>query len=246
MNLGFYSSQLTKLYEVMKEYDEYRKSFYDTFDKKLTYLERFKGSAGYEEETAEALKLYNDSLTPVKTTTRGYINHIAKSMSEMMLKMEMPPISDEQMKLLQLASMRKNLSEDELTQLANSVKSNPVALGMVVELAKANNIMKNYKELNPTLTTSDVKNEISYLTNKALDYVESDISKAAEMAQKHNTELYGGTDYFKDELSRREFKKLYPHTQIICDFSTEPKFYESMYNWSPAVCERFKNAIKDE
>ena len=239
MNLGYYPSQLTKLYEVMKQYDNDRKHLRETLYSKADELEKYKDSSSYPEEIKKILKEYDDALKPLAESTMQYIRYIEKNMINMVDNITLEPVTDEQMKLLQVAGLRESLTEDELDTLANSVKDNPVALGVVIEMAKKNGITRNYKELNPTLTRSDVMETIKHMSSSANEYVKTDVSNAVQQVNRFYNEHYGTPDKMENELTQRELRKK------VIDFSTEGKFYDTMYGMGPVSVERFRDAIKD-
>ena len=240
MNLGFYTSNFEKLFEVMKQYDADRKRLQADLYAKADKLEKYKDSASYADEIKGLLKQYDDALKPLTDSTIHYIQYIEKLLVDQVNAMKSEPITPEQLDLLKLAQMRETPTADELDNLAESVKSNPTALQVVAEMAKRAGISKDYRSLNNTVTRSEALAMVKNVMSTAADYVRCDVRKAVRMTNDFKLNHYGGSDQMANALTQRELAK----TDI--NFTNQDAFYSSAFGMSPDECGRFRSALGDE
>ena len=123
-------------YEACTGYRQGLRGIWADFDKKMQQLERYKGSAGYEKEKAEAEKARDAAITALQTEYRDKFNGILKGMRESATTRSMTPPTQEQLALLQALKMRDKISRDELEQAGRTLKDSPVCLSVLQEIAQ--------------------------------------------------------------------------------------------------------------
>ena len=123
-------------YEACTGYRQSLRAVWADFDKKMQQLERYKGSAGYEKEKADAEKARDAVIKALQTEYRDKFNGILKGMRESATTRSMTPPTQEQLALLQALKMRDKISRDELEQAGRTLKESPVCLSVLQEIAQ--------------------------------------------------------------------------------------------------------------
>lgn len=117
-------------------YREGLRSIWDEFDKRMQELERYKGSAGFEEEKTKAEKKRNAAIEAIQREYRDKFDRIISGMRESATTRIMETPTNEQVNLLQVLRMREKITRDELEQAGRTLKDCPAALSVLDEIAK--------------------------------------------------------------------------------------------------------------
>ena len=122
------------------EYRTKLKSIWESFDKKVASMERYKGSKGYAEELEKAENERDTAIMELQKEYQTKFFQVINGMKESALNRAMIPPSPEQLSVLQVLKMREKLSKDELNQAARTLAGNPAALSVLEEIAQKQNI----------------------------------------------------------------------------------------------------------
>ena len=74
------------------------------------------------------------------------------------------------------------------------VMDNGIAMGLLNEIAKDNNIMKNYESLCAEMSSSYAQKKLSALARNTEDFIKFDTPKAGRIANKYYSERYGAPE----------------------------------------------------
>lgn len=108
------------------------------YNKELTALEPYRGSAGYTGDVERLTKQRDEQVAQINTKYAKEFDGVLAGMRLSMDYMPMPTVTDEQMNALAVLKMRSKVTRGELEQAARAVADNPVALGVVYEVAENN------------------------------------------------------------------------------------------------------------
>ena len=125
-------------YNAYKGHREALRAAWTAYNNGVAALEQYKGSAGYADDV-KALAVKRDDA--VKAARAKYAKDFDGVLAGMRLSMDympMPTVTDEQMNALAVLKMRSKVTRGELEQAARAVADNPVALGVVYEVAESN------------------------------------------------------------------------------------------------------------
>lgn len=212
---------LESLYEIMKEYNRLRTELYNKYSKAVKSKEKYKGSKGYEEDYKKILNEYSERLAEAQEKVYKDLDSVIYKLNKGIREYKLEPPTPEQLRLLQTLKLKSNVSQDELDGVAQAVKENPLALSVVVDIAKEKGYLHTrYQELNRTPTPSQLQAEVNSINDTSLNYIESPLSRAGVLLEKRG-KIHGEKS---DALS---VWTLYPLAQV--DYSSKESFYKSMY-----------------
>lgn len=108
------------------------------YDKELTALEPYRGSAGYTGDVERLTKQRDEQVAQINTKYAKEFDGILAGMRLSVDMMPLPVTTDEQMNALAVLKMREKVTREELRQAARAVQGNALALGVVHEVAAKN------------------------------------------------------------------------------------------------------------
>lgn len=181
------------LYTQAKAYQDKRRAIMNEYETRLYSLEDTKGSKYYQDETKKAEDKRDEALKALQIEYNETFTKIIKAMNEANARRTMKAPTEDELRLISALKMRENISENELTMIANAVKGNGLCLSIVQETAKKNNIMRNYCsfEEGKEMPFAAVESEINGLASSLRDFVSYDTTKAARLERKMHETHYG-------------------------------------------------------
>lgn len=111
---------------------------WDAYNKGVQALEPYKGSAGYSDSVNQLRDKREAAITAARVKYANEFNSAVSGMRASIDGIVMPAVTDEQMNVLAVLKMRNKVTRDEVKQAARAVADNPVALGVVYEVAETN------------------------------------------------------------------------------------------------------------
>ncbi len=105
------------------------------YERKVKALEPYRGSAGYEREVKEAEEAYQKNVKSIQQQGEADLGAILRRMSEKVPTAKMDVNTDEQVRLLQVLSMRERLSSQDVTLAAEALRDSDTAMGNLQDLA---------------------------------------------------------------------------------------------------------------
>ena len=180
------------LYSSVKTFQDKRRPIMDTYEKRIRELKGTEGSLFYTEESKKAASQRDAALATLKREASDKMNAAIKLMRSKNHARTIAAPTEEELRTIQALKLRENITEDELTQIANSVSDNPICIGIVQEIARNNGIHKNYSSLcGNTLTIEAADRIINELVSTLNDFMEHDTTKASRHLAERQEALYG-------------------------------------------------------
>lgn len=178
-------------YKVAKKFQDNRAEMVSEYEGKIQSMEPYKGSSGYDKQVAELTEKHEEGLKALQDKCRKELLIIMDGMDKAIDKRRINPPSNEQLNLIHLLKMREKVTEEELDRVAEMVRDNGIALGVVQEIAHENEIMKNYTSLCTEMSSGMAHDVIKGMRAGLEDWILFDTGKAGRMANRYNFELYG-------------------------------------------------------
>lgn len=173
-----------------------------------------KGSEMYVSEMSKAQQKRDKVIADAQFIARQEVRETLKAMEEKADKVKMLPPTEEQIRILQLLSMKEKVTASELKGAANAMEGNAAALALVDELARKNEIPHSSYATSPSVTVYDpqsARQTIKLLGEACYDIINnpSGASRARLIAAERNQRMCGidfdpfdlpAAEGFKDEL----------------------------------------------
>ena len=157
----------------------------ETYEKAMTNLERFQGSEGYTEEVEKLKRQYADALDNLQAKYRPEFKTVLDGMEDAIGRRPAKAPTDEQLRLLNALSLKKQVSRQELEAVANACADNPMCLSIITEIAAHNGIRANYTRLCPVMVNSRAQELVSGLRDGIEDFLKHESSRASRVAQRY-------------------------------------------------------------
>ncbi len=126
----------TRIYfEHARDYRAKLRGIWEEYGKAEKELEPYKGSAGYNNDVAEAAKTRDAAITSLQNEYREKFDVVLKGMRQSATSRPMTAPTPEQLALLQALKMRETISRDELEQAGRTLKDSSVCLSVLDEIA---------------------------------------------------------------------------------------------------------------
>lgn len=180
-----------KLYKTVKEYQDKRAKLVSDYEEGLKKLESYKGSAGYTAEVTKRQGEFLSSLSELQRAYRAEFSATILNMRDALGKRTASPPSNEQLNILKLLDMRKSVTEEELDRVAQLVKDNVIAIGLVQETARRNGILKSYLHLTEEMGDDEAQSLLRSLSRNFEDFLLYDTPKMGRASNSYNKERYG-------------------------------------------------------
>ena len=134
-------SNTTRIYNAVADFMSIRAQSREEFLETAQRYADAKGSRMYDNEMSKARKKREETVAAAQVIARQEIGEILESMAEKADRIKMQPPTVEQLRLLQMLSLREKLTEAELVGAANAMDGNAAALSLVDELAKKSGVV---------------------------------------------------------------------------------------------------------
>lgn len=187
-------------YVKAKQYQDKRAELVSEYEKKLQSLKKYEGSKGYQKDLEKLQKDHSEALTALQGEYRSSLRTILKGMDEALSRRKINAPTNDQLNLIHLLKMRDKVSMEELDRVAEMVKDNGIAMGIIQEVARANGIMKNYESMCSEMSSSYAQKVIKGISDGLEDWLQYDTPRAGRIANKYFNEKYGTPE---GELQKR-------------------------------------------
>lgn len=118
------------------------------YEKRMEALERYRGSAGYAKDAAEAERAYEDAIEAVRYDARRKFGSILEHMHSSLEPVSMDVPSEEAIRILQALAMREHLTSSDVLLAAESLKESNSAMATLADLAKRDGLVVPAKFMN--------------------------------------------------------------------------------------------------
>ena len=180
-------------YARAKQYQDKRAQLVSDYEKKLESLKKYEGSKGYQEDLEKLKKAHSDDLTALQGEYRASLKTILKGMEDALSRRKVNPPTNDQLNLIHLLKMRDKVSQEELDRVAEMVRDNGIAMGVVQEIAHNNGIMRNYESMCTEMSSSYAQKVINEMSHGLEDWLLYDTKKSGRLAEKFYSDRYGVT-----------------------------------------------------
>lgn len=130
-----------QFHQTVQQYHTQLREITRQYENEMQGLQRFAGSAGYEEDVKSAQGERDKATAALRQEYGPRFDAILNSMAEAAKAQPMTAPTQEQLATLEVLKMRERLSRDELQKAMNTMADCPVALGVLRELAQKHEIM---------------------------------------------------------------------------------------------------------
>ena len=111
------------------------------YEDSVSKLEKYRGSAGFEKDVAEAEKTYRDAIEAIQCDARCKFGSILERMHSSLEPVSMDVPSEEAVRVLQVLSMREHLTTSDVLLAAESLRGSDAALATLQDLAKRDGLV---------------------------------------------------------------------------------------------------------
>lgn len=111
------------------------------FEQKLASIEKYRGSAGYEREKKEATKTYVDNVRSIQGQAEDELGEVLRRMKERVPERKMDVPTPEQVRLLQVLSMRERLNAEDIDLATETLKESDTAMRTLADIAAKCHLM---------------------------------------------------------------------------------------------------------
>lgn len=111
------------------------------YEKRVAALAPYKGSKGYEKDMAEVEKTYSGNVKAIQNDAASEFNRILARMKEKVAPAKMDVPTDEQIRILQVLSMRERLSHNDIALASENLRSSDTAMAVLSDIAMRSGTM---------------------------------------------------------------------------------------------------------
>lgn len=201
-------SNTTRLYRAVAAFIQAREEAREEYLLMGRRYAAAKGSQMYVDEMSKARKKREETVSGAQVIARQEIRETINAMAEKADKIKMQPPTEEQLRILQLLSLKERPTTAELEGAANAMDGNAAALSLVDELAKKSGIVHvpftsrlSVKAYDP-LTARQAIQRLGNACYSIVDNTTGANSTALLCAENHQR-LYGGS-FDPDELPQEK------------------------------------------
>ena len=189
-------------YAKAKSFQDKRAALVSEYEKNIKGLERFRGSAGYDEETKRIKAKLDADLKNLVDEYRPVFMSIIDGMTASVGRRGMTSPTEEQLRILQMLKMKKRPNADDISRAAQSVKDSRLALDILAEIAAEHKLPHSgFYELCPEISTEAALRAVDNLKSGIDDFLRFDTKRVSRIAANYYNKVYGSTD---TELPKRE------------------------------------------
>ena len=175
-----------------KEYQTKRAELVSDYEKKLQSLKKYEGSKGYQKDLEKLQKDHSEALTALQGEYRQSLNTILGGMMDAVGRRKINAPTNDQLNLIHLLKMKKKVTAEELDRVAEMVKDNGIAMGIISEIAHENEIMgRNYLAMCKEMSSQTASDVIRGIKDGLEDWIMYDTGRAGRLANKYYADKYG-------------------------------------------------------
>ena len=188
------------LFTKAKEFQDKRLELCGEYELALQKLERFKGSEGYREERKKLTDKYESDISALIDEYRSGFRVIVGGMMDAIGRRSISAPTNEQINLLSVLKMKKKVTLEECERVAEAVKDNPIAVGVLSEIAHDHGILRSFDDLCPEMSSQKASDVLESMKNGIDDFLSYDTTRSSRLAKRYHERHYG---VFTRELTKR-------------------------------------------
>lgn len=216
------------LYVKAKQFQDKRVKIVEDYEKAFQALERFKGSQGYEDDVKSLQEKRDGELTALIEEYRPGFNTVFGGMMDAIGRRSVSAPTNDQINLLNLLKLKKNVTLEECQRIAESVKDNPIAVSVVTEIAHDHGILQGFDHLCPEMSSQRASDIVTGMRDGLEDYLQHDTTRASRLANQYHERHYGVAD---GQLTKRRL------------FSNEEEFYQMEMGLDSKAFKQFSEIV---
>lgn len=182
------------LYDTVTTFQRRQREAYNAYMESMKEIETAKGSQFYSDRQREAMERRTAEETKARDEARYWIKKTIENMNHSNAMQTVVAPTAEQVAILQVMKMRKNISGTELDQIANAMNGNALALGVVNDFAREIGSPKNYlNKATGNYPIAEMEKVISGIAQACESIIASDgADRVKALAMDHHSRMYGG------------------------------------------------------
>lgn len=195
-------SNTSKLYSAMKRYTDTMLAAREEYLGTMAKYETAKGSQFYEEQKQAARAKRIAATESIKVETAREVNAAINAMLAKADTRKLPPLTADQLGILQALKMRDRVGREELMMAGNAMEGNVTGLALIQELAQKNGIPHNFLADAKGIAGETLTKAIRDMGRRCYEAMDSDGSarvneletpRAAALARAYHERRYGPT-----------------------------------------------------
>ena len=179
------------LYTALKEFQGKRETITQDAEKTMKALQRFAGSAGYDEDCKRTREKADAALKALRAEYGPRCYEIIAKMAAAIDDRPITAPTQEHINVLTVLRMREHLTVNDLESAAEAVKDSASALEVVQELAGKHGIVRNFRSYNKDMSNDYARNLTTAVRTGVRDFLEHDTTRASRINAQHGQDFYG-------------------------------------------------------
>ena len=212
------------------------------YDRKVQALERYKGSAGYDDEVKTLRDQLDADLKALAAEYRPGLYEDLRLMGEAISRRPMKAPTSDQVNLLNVLKLKKNVTTEELQRVAEAVKDCPVALSVVTDIARDHGIMRTFDHLSTEMSSQYAEGIVNNLKTGIEDFLANDTTRVSRMATAYHDSHFGSGEAMRTGLDPQ------PPTGLMKRriFNDRESFYRNEIGLDHDTLQKFADIVDAE
>lgn len=217
-----YRNHMKSIADVLKEFQDARMIVTEEHEKKILELQEYVGSKFYGKAVKAEETAFAEKLESMIQNAVSELRPIYEEMRENIDNRTISPPTEEQLRLLQAATLKESLSSDELERLAKSVSDNAFCVGIVAGLARKNQVAPGHiLKMGRELSNEAAVEMMDGMTRDITDFLRYDTSRAARVSQGYYARNYGSQIPSEGLAKRARFHNTDECFLSVCGWDTD-------------------------
>ena len=192
----------TSIYPAMQEFTNIRAEARDAYLAVMKEIRDAEGTKYYRDRERAAAEKRRDTVNAAKQACQKILNEEFADMKKRNRSRKMASPSEEQLRLLQMLSMRENVTESELQAAANAMQGNGAGLGMIHELARKHHILLDFSQYANEYDIAQAEEAIDALARRCQKVLQTGAKYSSYAAAKWHHDHYK-TPINEDDLPQQ-------------------------------------------
>lgn len=196
-------------FALAQSYQDKRHEALQAYRNRMQDIASTKGSKFYDEEATLARDTLENSLKTLREDAYPRLMNVIDDMALSNHDRPMTPPTDEQNRIINMLSVKENVSRDDLTAAARACRDCPIALSILDELAQKHDILGfaaiAHAGVGAVLSVSAVSSMLNTLREGTKDFLDSAAPRGARLSYEYNARHYGNTSDILDLPEREHF-----------------------------------------
>ena len=163
-------------------------------------------------------------------------------MGEAISRRPMKAPTSDQVNLLNVLKLKKNVTTEELQRVAEAVKDCPVALSVVTDIARDHGIMRTFDHLSTEMSSQYAEGIVNNLKTGIEDFLANDTTRVSRMATAYHDSHFGSGEAMRTGLDPQ------PPTGLMKRriFNDRESFYRNEIGLDHDTLQKFADIVDAE